>query len=82
MPLSLQRLGMAKGQGRPLFSESALKRLKRLVQKKPEATVKELGEAVERQCGFRASRSTLYPALKRLGLRHRRGGLEKVGEKA
>jgi transposase len=73
MSLTLQRLGLAKGQGRPLLNESTLKRLKRLAQKHPEATVKELGEAVERQCGFRASRSTLYTALKRLGLGRKRG---------
>jgi transposase len=73
MSLTLQRLGLAKGQGRPLLNESALKLLKRLAQKNPEETVKKLSEAVERQCGFRASRSTLYAALKRLGLRRRRG---------
>jgi transposase len=73
MSLTLQRLGLAKGQGRPLFNESALTRLKGLAQKNPEATVKELVEAVERQCGVRASRSTLYGALKRLGLRRKRG---------
>jgi transposase len=73
MSLTLQRLGMAKGQGRRLFNEPALKQLRRLAQKHTEATVKEVGEAVERQCGFRASRSTLYTALKRLGLRRKRG---------
>jgi transposase len=39
MSLILQRLGLAKGQGRPLFNESALERLKRLAQRNPEATV-------------------------------------------
>jgi transposase len=73
MSLTLQRLGLAKGQGRPLLNEPELKRLKRLAQKNPEATVKELGEAVERQCGVRASRSTLYAAIKRLRLKLRRG---------
>jgi transposase len=64
---------MAQGQGRPLFNESALKWLKRLAQQNPEATVKEQGEAIERQCGVRVSRSTLYAALKRLGLKRKRG---------
>jgi hypothetical protein len=49
MSLTSQRLGLAKGQGRPLFNESTLKRLERLAQKNPEATVTELGEALQRQ---------------------------------
>jgi transposase len=73
MSLTLQRLGMGKGQGRPLLNESALKRLRSVAQRSPETTVKELGETVQRQCGVRASRSTLYAALKRLGLHRKRG---------
>jgi transposase len=73
MSLTLQRLGMAKGRGRPLFNEPELKRLRRLAQKNPEATVKELGEAMQRQCGVRVSRSTIYAAIKRLGLKRKRG---------
>jgi transposase len=73
MSLTLQRLGLAKGQGRPLLNDSALKRLRHLARKNPEATVQELVEAVQSQCGIRVSRSTLYVATKRLGLKRKRG---------
>ena len=73
MPGVLKTLGIAKGQGRPPFNESALKRVRHLARKNPEATMKEMGEAVHRQCGVRVSRSTLYAALKRLGLQRKRG---------
>ncbi|MCB9600490.1 MAG: transposase [Sandaracinus sp.] len=63
---SLEPLGHAGGQ-RHRIPDKDLKRLRRIVDRRPDATITELVEAYQLETGLRVGESTLARAMSRLG---------------